>query len=74
MEVVKKFVLFVHIPLHNWIEVGETIEETINKIENDGFKILSISFSGNGMVACIFYRMKIWKAIKDFFNVSFIDY
>lgn len=66
----KKFILFEHISHHNWTEVGKHLGVVINSLEKDGYKVISTSFSGNGMIACIFYRKKVWKAIRDFFNIS----
>ena len=63
----KKFVSFFHISLLEWKEVSNEIEKAVNNLEQKGYKILSISFTGSGMVACVFYRKTIWKAIKDSF-------
>jgi hypothetical protein len=68
---VKKYVDFTHVTKRAWEQNAETIENVINSLEAEGYKVISVSFSTSGMVACIYYRKTIWKAIKNSFNIPY---
>ena len=66
----KKYVDFTHVTKRSWEQNAEAIELIINSLEAQGYKVLSVSFSTSGMVACIYYRKTIWRVIKDNFQRS----
>ena len=67
----KKYVDFTHVTKRSWEQNAEAIENIVNSLEALGFKVLSVSFSTSGMVACIYYRKTIWKAIKDSLQIPY---
>jgi len=62
---VKKFVEFRHVTQRSWEKNAETINNRIDTLTDVGYKVLSVSFSTSGMVACIYYRKTIWRTLKD---------
>jgi hypothetical protein len=67
---VRKYVEFTHVTQRSWEKNAETIVKKIDTLQTSGYKVISVSFS-SAMVACIFYRKTIWKAIKDSFNIPY---
>jgi len=61
----KKTVELMHVTQRSWEKNAEIINNKIDKLQRSGFKILSVSFTSFGMVACFYYRKTIWRILKD---------
>lgn len=61
----KKYVEIRPIVLREFHMIAEKASERANELQNDGYKVLSVSHSSFAGTVTFLYRKTIWKAFKD---------